>query len=407
MFCNPDSPAYVSPNVGVVRGNNSPVCLSRIQDQGTKLSYLQRTGLMSLAETLPDEVASSNANYEATIDDGNTDMLIASLSLMTSLDAQDELLDISPWVSETTLRWAAEENIMSTEMFEEVLIANPDVLRNNKFLTDMEAMGYSGERLRAVAGTITARTEAEEQLQSYHAQLGSAYALLAADCKSDEDYVNLSDWLTLLENQNTPQATYELVSYYDVLGDHVTADNLFESMPETFEMEEDVLDIHAAYSTLRSILEALIDEQEGVLTPEQVTTLTGVAGDVTGTGAAHGIDVLLNDLGYVPRVPCGPYLAPLRMAQYQTDQKRTMKELSVYPNPGKDHVVFGYNLEDATGNLTLLIKDVSGKLIQQMRMEGNRGLVHWYTSNIPNGMYFYRVTDGKRQYGNGKVVIMK
>lgn len=89
------------------------------------------------------------------------------------------------------------------------------------------------------------------------------------------------------------------------------------------------------------------------------------------------------------------------------DVEGMQKGTKVYPNPAKDHVVFSYNLQNASENLKLTITDVSGKLVVETPLTNSKGIFHWYTNSVQNGMYFYKISDTKTHHGSGKVVILK
>src|SRR5690606_14420138 len=99
--------------------------------------------------------------------------------------------------------------------------------------------------------------------------------------------------------------------------------------------------------------------------------------------------------------------SPNKVAYQPPKVKMQTKEISVYPNPGKNHVVFSYNFKTVGEGLKLTITDVSGKIVKETTLTTNKCLFHGYTNEIQNGIYFYKISDSQAQHGNGKVVIMK
>lgn len=78
----------------------------------------------------------------------------------------------------------------------------------------------------------------------------------------------------------------------------------------------------------------------------------------------------------------------------------------MYPNPGKGHVVFSFDIPEVSKLLNLTVVDVHGKIVLQSSVRKD-ALFHWYTGDIPGGIYFYKFYDSHNTYGNGKLIIAK
>ncbi|MAT53004.1 MAG: hypothetical protein CMN32_00885 [Saprospirales bacterium] len=80
--------------------------------------------------------------------------------------------------------------------------------------------------------------------------------------------------------------------------------------------------------------------------------------------------------------------------------------LQVYPNPARDQVTFDRIGETATA-ATLLLTDITGKVVwRQLFKEGVVKTI-WHTSGIPGGIYFYRFVENGGKEWSGRVVLQK
>ena len=80
--------------------------------------------------------------------------------------------------------------------------------------------------------------------------------------------------------------------------------------------------------------------------------------------------------------------------------------LKVYPNPAKEWVTFTYTLpHDATDGI-LIISDITGKTLETMEVQGNRGSKLWDTRKLPKGVYLYTLTSAGSSE-TGKIVISR
>ena len=77
-------------------------------------------------------------------------------------------------------------------------------------------------------------------------------------------------------------------------------------------------------------------------------------------------------------------------------------ELQVYPNPAKEMVTF--KLPEAKQFSTLLITDIYGKTIEQLKLGDNQSKILWDCRNTSAGIYSYRIEIDNMVY-RGKVII--
>lgn len=346
--------------------------------------------------------------YTALIDEGNTNDLLAELPTLPAIDAHTRLMSISPYVSETVLRYAVDNSIMSEELLTEVIQANPDVLRAVG-LPYLENANFAIEDFNEAITAVTDRTDKQTEIATAKDNLSEAYRLLFADLKNDFEYEYLYEITELLSEQGALESAYELAGYYYSIGNTTSGAATLNGIPDVFDLTTEQENIHEAYVDIRGILEGIKANQQTSLTDAQVITLTGIEENFAETYIGQVATTMLNQYNVAVRTLCTPpILYPaMRLTRSQPKVKPASKDISVYPNPAKDHVVFSYDLKNTNNNLKLTITDISGKALKEYTLPKSKGVQHWYTNDIPNDVYLYKISDSKKNYGNGKVVIVK
>lgn len=82
-------------------------------------------------------------------------------------------------------------------------------------------------------------------------------------------------------------------------------------------------------------------------------------------------------------------------------------EILVYPNPGRDHVVFQISDESInllTDKTSIIISDIYGRPVAEVLVAGEKTV--WDTRNLTPGVYLYRFNNGKHA-NSGKFLIVK
>ena len=77
--------------------------------------------------------------------------------------------------------------------------------------------------------------------------------------------------------------------------------------------------------------------------------------------------------------------------------------ISIYPNPASDYVTISLQDEKLSGNLSLTVFDLSGKMIYQSEL-GKEKSLRLFTGDFIKGLYMLKLTDGKNTLC-GKLVV--
>jgi len=78
--------------------------------------------------------------------------------------------------------------------------------------------------------------------------------------------------------------------------------------------------------------------------------------------------------------------------------------IKVYPNPAGEYAVFSYTLPAGTTGALLLIRDLYGRLVKEVTLQGNEGKEMVDTRTLSPGTYIYTLWVGTKRY-NGKLMV--
>ncbi len=80
---------------------------------------------------------------------------------------------------------------------------------------------------------------------------------------------------------------------------------------------------------------------------------------------------------------------------------------AMYPNPANDRVSFTYMIESSPSSKTLLIQDLTGKVIEQKEILKLQGVQHFETSNLAPGIYLATMILDGQQVAAKKFIVAR
>lgn len=82
-------------------------------------------------------------------------------------------------------------------------------------------------------------------------------------------------------------------------------------------------------------------------------------------------------------------------------------DFQISPNPASDFINITYDLPDEFHAVIIQIIDLNGRIIEQRKLENNKGTVDWNTTQLSNGLHFYHLKNEEKIIYTGKLLIMK
>ncbi len=369
--------------------------------------YITQTEYISLLYT-----------YEQLIDEGNTSALVQNITQTWSDDAwtlRSQLLARAPYLSEEALRSAISEDILPQAMIFELCLANPDVLRNDRFLTFLATEistplpQYMISALKSASITGSVRTVLENSLMQTHTEMAEiGYPLIQNMLKDSVGYNTdtLAIWLT---NLNALPYQYTLAElYYDNL-QAVNALSTLTTIPAQFKLNEEELAEHQNYTDLMN-LKLAVSESNRTLAQLNANEIAGLTLIRDASESKSGIiasNILCFHYGLCKEYPA---ILPNTTQQRQAANPASVLSesaitLAVYPNPATEYVTFDYHLSENISSVFIEITDISGKIIDRLPCSDMQGKILWDTRKVSAGVYLYVCKEGSQILAAGKLSV--
>ncbi|GIV32183.1 MAG: hypothetical protein KatS3mg030_485 [Saprospiraceae bacterium] len=356
---------------------------------------------------------SEKANWLGLINGGDTDGLldaIANAAINDATTISSSLLSISPYLSSAVLEAViGRDDIFTDESISSILTANPDELRNPALrdLINSEFSQGMRDTILSFTGTTTSRTTQENLIAGYRTDMHRNANLLIRDLVGDTLGYELDTLLTWLQNKGSLEASYEMASAYLSTGDTTSAYQLFDDIPQLYELTEQQQIEHDLYRALAEFQVAL--QQGGTLLWEldsmQLAYLIGLAEHSLGPAgtSARGVLNVLYGTNYLvdPELPGGG-TAYLAMPPAGYGLSAMPESIKAYPNPSEQNITFQWSLPNEQDRAVIYITDLQGRTIEEIVVSGRGGRTEWETDGVEGGIYLYRL-----KFPNGRIEVSK
>lgn len=425
--------AIFSVNPFTVSANNAcpssicPTCLTHHLDAATAIALANNytaseTAYLNLLYT-----------YNQLMDGGSTNALLTQIQQSWSTDAvilRDELLAVSPYLSQEVLRETANNGILPHAMLLTVLMANPDATKDEDFIYFLQNQipdplpQYMIDLIVSSWDEGTARTSMENLLAGFSADMANTSNRILTDLYMknglDRDtlptdttnyQVQINYWLNRIQ---TLSAKYDLIENYLRDQEFAMAETILNSIPVNFNLSDRQLEEYTDYQFFYNFRKELI-EGENDLSSLDASHLETLINFTTGD-LNRAKELAKNALCFYYSIcsednfdePSGSRLmhsgnAPASVSAIQN--KNDSAVVTVSPNPVTDIAVFNYLIPASKDQVVLSIWNVSGKQVASFVLADKQGQLKWFTGNINNGLYYYFVKDGKTRIASGKIFI--
>ena len=252
---------------------------------------------------------------------------------------------------------------------------------------------------------VSPREELEDEIDHFESELQLTKNELERYYLTDTTLTNgLDSVIALLEQENSPEATEALYSYYLQKGDTVAAQAALAALQNV-----------AGYETVVTMQTLLLNQDTSVFdivnnssTLQQVNQL---ANDTIRKGylIARSTERLVSTKVYPELIEEIPTAQVLRQAFVEKEElKRKLEEnnqIKVYPNPAKDRLIIEYKFTDELNHATLY--DMMGHKVKSISLNGKSGRVIIDINNLSKGIYFYNILSSSTIITTDKLVIIK
>ncbi|MCF8366831.1 MAG: T9SS type A sorting domain-containing protein, partial [Bacteroidales bacterium] len=393
-------------------------CPSNLESTGGGGSEGLRT---SLSEAQAG-IESTEAVLAAIIDGGDTETLNTEVENSTPPETSEiynELMAESPNLSEIVVESSIEkEDVLPNAMIRDVMVANPHTStslqllerldeRTNPMPAWMKAQILAGRSIQSL------KTELEGELATYRLQKARAINGLANLYKSDPEITNVNDsLLALYQADNSLHSRYMQAWLYLQDGQFQQGENVMAAIPVNFDLSGYELTTYQNMNLLYTMVAGLMETGNGTdsLNPAQIAQLHIIAGSETGFASVYARNLLLalHELDYQEPVtlPNNMKSTVAEAAYQEMLNAQSPSMLEVYPNPSKDFVIIGYQVNEESP-AAIEIRDVSGKLLKTLNVRGHTDQVTVNTHNWKAGVYMLSLIVNEQLIETTKFTLVK
>jgi hypothetical protein len=347
-------------------------------------------------------------NYYQLINGGNTPALLHEIQLSWPQDAWDlrsELLSQSPFLTETVLREVANRNILPQAMLLEICLANPQATRNEDFIRFLQEDIINPfpqsltDLIIAMWDAKNSRFPFENSLSYYRNKLSKTADLLITNSILDPSIDK--QYSTLWFNRRG-----SLPDYYSKI-DRLIEDNSFESIDSIFtailekfntikehELTQEQILEYDTYRLYVNFRRDLFTSGRRISQLNRDVEIPNL-GRIADANAGRPSQLAKNILCYFYQICNGDELldegdSPERLSSNVSNLYITENKLTILPNPACTYVGFTWNLPGDIAK-SLVISDISGKLILENVVNSSIGTYVWDCSKVENGIYFINI----------------
>jgi hypothetical protein len=359
-------------------------------------------------EQLSSDLSILEQTYNVLVDNGNTSSLESQVETTvptTANDTKDELLAISPYVSDSVLKTTvANENAIDNIMLKDVLIENPHSAKSEDLLFSL------------LDRTIPMPDNLMAEILNGRFTLSEMEMLICNINKLDIKKNNILNFLLghymtnnidsakmLLENEGSLTTTYKLAMLYLEEGNTAQATTILAGIPTHFVLStENAIE----YTDYISLIGILSNNGQFSFQPDslQLTELAVFLGQASGRPATFARNMLISSgmINYdEPILKPSPYKSSgfpyERFEAIIADN--TIEGFSIFPNPARKSISIEYPVNETGDFLVMSICSLTGTIVKEVNLDNASGRTVAELTGIKPGVYVCKIT------GYGKTLI--
>ncbi|MBW6459419.1 MAG: T9SS type A sorting domain-containing protein [Bacteroidales bacterium] len=345
------------------------------------------------------------------VDGGNTEAL--NLDIMTSLpdeglELRQELLNLSPYISDTVLKQAIyKENVLPNAMIRDILEANPQSAKSNEVLNTLDSRyepmpDYMMAQILQGKKHFGAKEDLEAKIRSWQQIRSKAKADLLRGFLLDTNVISpLDSVITFLENEADLSSRYSLAMAYWNNGNPAGAYGTLNAIPSQFGLSESQSTDHDNYLVFFSILQTMADSnrQAGQLDSASVGILMDLKGSGNPAIAAFSRGLLVKGgfIDHSETIHFPDFTKSFRIHPVHPPVKTpNLKEekLWLFPNPAGDYVIAFYHLDDKYKNGEIVLIDMKGNVLNRFPVKNSKDQMVIDLKAYPTGLYIVSLNSG-------------
>lgn len=343
---------------------------------------------------------------------------VLSSSSDETMELRAELLDASPYLSDTVLSSAVEkEEVLPNPILTEVLVANPQSAKSDKILQkadEREVLLTQNQYDQVIAGRLIAgaKEKLEAKLTSTNGKREFAFTNLVLALKEDTTTGSRDTLIKLLENEEQLLAKYTLIDEYLFVKDTVKAMAAYNSISSSFDLNNDE---YAEWQNYQYWLNYRIVQLQVGNSHMNPDSLQKIALYQTHDNANDNLKALIKNVLTIADTLTyhEPYLS------IDTTQKvaktifrpiyneNPINQLHIYPNPADNYFIVDFSgiitMDDI---ITIQVSNMEGKIVNRYNINSNIGIKVVDTRTWIPGFYMISLRTSDNIIMAGRVTIL-
>ncbi|RLD87188.1 MAG: hypothetical protein DRJ09_10715 [Bacteroidetes bacterium] len=360
-------------------------------------------------------------SLDTKIDNGNTNSL--NLDVVTSfppetMQLRDQLLDASPYLSDTVMVNAAEkEDVLPNSIITEILAENPQSAKAENVLNTLNERNNPPNdnemaQIHANDTVLGNKESLESKLAFYRVEKARNTTELIRLFQQDETINAKPDSIeNTLDHINSPGSRYLQAFCRYNKGDSTGVLNILNDITSDFDLTSYEQNYQNYFEDYFDILLSLQAQNKTIYETDntQKAVLHSIADNTSGLLQVFARNLLIKTDGIIYHEP---YIlldtTTNKSAEIKTKEHLTIWNnddyFTLYPNPATSYLTIEYKLNYGISNPVIEIISLSGKHLNTFRLQKNQGVRIIDLRQYNTGTYLVRLTNNGQVLQTGKFV---
>lgn len=359
--------------------------------------------LISSSSFTTSEISETQSVLASLTDEGDTPVLVSNITSSAPFEAlwlHDELLDASPYLSDTALIEAGKkEEVLNSALVRDIMVANPHSAKSPEVIAALEQREEQlpeelMDEIKAGKEQISARQRLELIKSDLTAELAVSRSELLQSYLEEHNFDSLR-WA--LDQFPEPLSAYQKAwTWLDEgnTGNAITALQILDmaNIPQHYRANQ------PGFIELADVLNQMATDTTYILTEDSITVeslfLLANENNAAGTSARNLLSAY-RLLSYEPSVtlPDTSLKSSTANNKPKTKGNYLQEKLHVFPNPADNYIVIAYQLEKE-GELSIVSQD--GRIVHSQMINPGHNQVVVRVNNLASGIYIARMVEGRK-----------
>ncbi len=364
-----------------------------------------------------DSINTVNNELALLIDGGDTEETQFNIEISQppdAMDLRDELMDESPYLSDTVMIDAInKEDVLEEAMVRDILVANPQSAKSKSVMDEVynrnnPLPGYMIDDIIQGKSMQSAKELRECKLSKYYAE--RQYRINELVKRYRNNNTPSDSLITLLLTEMSINSRYEIGFRYIKENDTTAASNTIDSIPILFDLNNRQYNEYQRYLNYFNVYKNCNMNFEGMLYLDttHLNVLLGLSSTYFDMPGAYSRNLLrmIDEIDYEE-----PIILPDPLKQIGNynilDNEKKNNPLIFYPNPANDYFVIDYSIEqNDVIELRMEIIDIRGIVVKSVLLDKNIDQCYIDTRNINSGNYLCRLILNNKVLQSTKITIL-